>query len=117
MFKIFAPHGIPLIVSDTTGYGYIPNVGFSGQIVYVAMRDINPGEELCHDYSMERADDYSLECRCGSKYCRGRITGDDWKRPDLQERYGDRFSSYIIEKIKKSSRDINQRIFKTRSKT
>ncbi len=79
-----------------------PNVGFSGQIVYVAMRDIEPGEELCHDYSMERADDYSLECRCGSDYCRGKITGDDWKRPDLQERYGDRFSSYILEKIKRS---------------
>lgn len=79
-----------------------PNVGFLGQVVYVAMRNIEPGEELCHDYSMERTDDYSLECRCGSEYCRGRITGDDWKRPDLQERYGDRFSSYILEKINKS---------------
>ncbi|MCF8111962.1 MAG: SET domain-containing protein [Desulfobacteraceae bacterium] len=79
-----------------------PNVGFLGQIVYVAMRNIESGEELCHDYSMERSDDYSLECRCGSDYCRGTITGDDWKRPDLQERYGDRFSSYILEKIKKS---------------
>lgn len=78
-----------------------PNVGFSGQVVYVAMRDIEPGEELCHDYSMERTDDYFLECRCGSDCCRGRITGDDWKRPDLQERYGSRFSSYILEKIKR----------------
>ncbi|MFW6011121.1 MAG: SET domain-containing protein [Desulfosalsimonas sp.] len=81
-----------------------PNVGFLGQIVYVAMRKIEPGEELCHDYSMERTDDYSLECRCGSDYCRGKITGDDWKRPDLQERYGNRFSSYILEKIKISKK-------------
>jgi SET domain-containing protein len=79
-----------------------PNVGFEGQVVYVAMRDIEPGEELCHDYAMERTDDYSLECHCGSEYCRGKITGDDWKRSDLQERYGDRFSSYILEKIKKT---------------
>lgn len=78
-----------------------PNVGFLGQIVYVAMRNIESGEELYHDYSMERTDDYSLECRCGSEYCRGKITGEDWKRPDLQERYGDRFSSYILEKIKR----------------
>lgn len=77
-----------------------PNVGFLGQIIYVAMRDIEPGEELCHDYAMERTDDYSLACRCGSEYCRGKITGEDWKRPDLQERYGDRFSSYILQKIK-----------------
>lgn len=79
-----------------------PNVGFLGQIVYVALRTIEPGEELCHDYAMERTDDYSLECRCGTDCCRGKITGEDWKRPDLQERYGDRFSSYILEKIKNS---------------
>lgn len=76
-----------------------PNVGFSGQVVYVAMRDIEPGEELCHDYAMERSDNYSLDCHCGSNCCRGKITGDDWKRPDLQKRYGNRFSSYILEKI------------------
>ena len=34
-----------------------PNVGFRGQVVYVAMRDIAAGEELCHDYAMERSDD------------------------------------------------------------
>ena len=79
-----------------------PNVGFQGQIIYVAMREINSGEELCHDYSMERTDDYALECRCGSKYCRGRVTGNDWRRPDLQERYGNHFSSYVLEKIERS---------------
>lgn len=77
-----------------------PNVGFLGQIIYVTLRDIAPGEELCHDYAMERTDDYSLTCRCGAAHCRGTITGEDWKRPDLQARYGDRFSSYILEKIK-----------------
>ncbi|MDZ7696372.1 MAG: SET domain-containing protein-lysine N-methyltransferase [Deltaproteobacteria bacterium] len=81
-----------------------PNVGFMGQIVYVAMRDIEPGEELCHDYAMERTDDYSLACRCGSEHCRGTITGDDWKRAELQARYGDRFSSYILKKIKRTER-------------
>jgi enoyl-CoA hydratase/carnithine racemase len=50
-----------------------PNVGFRGQVVYVAMRDIAAGEELCHDYSMERSDDYTLDCHCGSPLCRGRI--------------------------------------------
>jgi uncharacterized protein len=85
-----------------------PNVGFLGQIIYVTMRNIEPGEELCHDYSMERTDDYSLECRCGSEYCRGKITGADWKRTDLQERYGDRFSSYILEKIKKPKEELER---------
>ena len=76
-----------------------PNIGFRGQVVYVAMRDIEAGEELCHDYAMERSNDYFLECRCGSPLCRNQITGDDWKLPELQARYGRYFSIYILNKI------------------
>lgn len=76
------------------------NVGFRGQVVYVAIRDIKAGEELCHDYSMERADAYSLDCRCGSPLCRGKVTGEDWRLPELQRRYGDYFSIYIRNKFK-----------------
>ena len=76
-----------------------PNVGFRGQVVYVAMRDIAAGEELCHDYAMERSDDYSLDCHCGSRLCRGKVTGNDWKLPELQRRYGDYFSIYLRNKI------------------
>lgn len=76
-----------------------PNVGFRGQVVYVAMRDIKAGEELCHDYAMERSDDYSLDCHCGSPLCRGKVTGNDWKLPELQQRYGEYFSIYLRRKI------------------
>lgn len=76
-----------------------PNVGFRGQVVYVAMRDISAGEELCHDYSMERSDNYLLDCHCGSPLCRGKVTGQDWKIPALQKRYGDYFSIYIRNKF------------------
>ena len=76
-----------------------PNVGFRGQVVYVAMRDIAAGEELCHDYAMERSDDYRLDCHCGSPLCRGKVTGEDWKLPELRERYGDYFSIYLRRKF------------------
>ena len=78
-----------------------PNVGFRGQVVYLAMRDIHAGEELCHDYAMERSDDYTLDCHCGSPLCRGKVTGDDWKLPELQQRYGDYFSIYIRNKFQR----------------
>jgi SET domain-containing protein len=78
-----------------------PNVGFRGQVVYVAMRDIAAGEELCHDYAMECSDGYTLDCRCGSSLCRGKVSGDDWKLPELQQRYGDYFSIYIRNKIQR----------------
>jgi SET domain-containing protein len=77
-----------------------PNVGFDGQITYVAMRDVHSGEELCHDYAMARSLKYALKCLCGSSICRGIVTGEDWKRKDLQKRYGDYFSSCLLKKIK-----------------
>lgn len=81
-----------------------PNVGFRGQVIYVAMRDIAAGEELSHDYAMERSDDYSLDCRCGSPLCRGKVTGEDWRLPELQRRYGDYFSIYLRNKIQETRR-------------
>jgi len=78
-----------------------PNVGFRGQVVYVALRDIAAGEELCHDYAMERSDDYALDCHCGSPLCRGKVSGNDWKLPELQARYGDYFSIYIRNKFQR----------------
>ncbi len=79
-----------------------PNVGFRGNVIYVAMRDIAAGEELSHDYAMERSDDYTLDCHCGSKLCRGKVTGDDWKLPALQRRYGDYFSIYLRRKFQEA---------------
>ncbi len=79
-----------------------PNVGFRGNVIYVAIRDIAAGEELFHDYAMERSDDYTLECHCGSKLCRGKVTGNDWKLPDLQQRYGDYFSIYLRRKFQEA---------------
>lgn len=80
-----------------------PNIGPRGQIEFVALRDIAAGEELCTDYAMtvdttHRAP-YTLPCNCGSPLCRKVVTGLDWKLPELQARYGKRFSIFILEKI------------------
>lgn len=77
-----------------------PNVGPRGDICFVAMRNIKAGEELTIDYAMTDAIPYSMKCNCGNKTCRMIITGEDWKRKDLQEKYGRFFSGYILEKIR-----------------
>ncbi len=74
------------------------NVGFEG-IVYVALRDIEADEELCHDYALARWGDYSLTCRCGAAACRGTITGDDWRLPEVQARYRHHFMPHILLRI------------------
>lgn len=77
-----------------------PNVGPDGQITFVALKNIKSGEELCYDYAMTTPRPYKLECNCGSKNCRKIITGEDWKRKDLQEKYGNHFVWFILKKIK-----------------
>ena len=72
-----------------------PNVGFAGNTVVVAMRDIAPGEELTTDYALFDDHGEVMQCRCGTRSCRGTISGRDWQRPDLQRRYGTYFSSYL----------------------
>lgn len=76
-----------------------PNIGVAGQIVFVAMRDIEAREELTHDWAMTDDDDDEMACRCGAPTCRGTVTGRDWRRPELQERYRGYFSWYLRRKI------------------
>src|SRR5215469_4279850 len=76
-----------------------PNVGFAGNIVLVAMRDIQPGEELTTDYALFDDYDGSMPCQCRTPSCRGTIGGRDWQRPDLQRKYGSYFSSYLLHRL------------------
>jgi SET domain-containing protein len=72
-----------------------PNVGFGGNVVLVAMRDIAPGEELTTDYALFDDYDGQMPCRCQTPSCRGVVDGRDWRRPDLQRRYAGYFSWYL----------------------
>jgi len=76
------------------------NVGFRGQVTYVAMRDIPAGEELCHDYAMARTAPYELAgCLCGSGVCRETVTHEDWKHADVQARYAGYFMPHVQRRI------------------
>lgn len=76
-----------------------PNIGLQGQIVFVAMRDVAEGEELTHDWATTDDAGYSMECRCGASSCRGTITGQDWTKPELQEKYRGWFCWFLERKI------------------
>ena len=77
----------------------------------VAIREINSGEEITYDYAMvmnphkDSNTYFTMECLCGSNICRGVITEDDYKRPDLQERYSGYFSWFLQKKIEKMASD------------
>jgi SET domain-containing protein len=77
-----------------------PNVGVQGQIVFVALRDVAAGEELTIDYGTIDHDAEPLECHCGAACCRVTITGEDWRLPDLQRRYGDHFAWHLLRRMR-----------------
>jgi uncharacterized protein len=78
-----------------------PNVGPLSDIVWVAFKDISVDEELTIDYAMHISEKgYKLICNCTLPNCRKIITGEDWMKKDLQKKYGDYFSPYLLEKIK-----------------
>jgi uncharacterized protein len=82
-----------------TNHSCNPNLGVRGEITFVAMRDITAGEELTHDWCTTDDDNYTVKCNCGSKNCRGTLTGKDWQKPELQKQYAGYFSAYLQKKI------------------
>ncbi len=78
-----------------------PNVGIRGQSTFVAMRKIRAGEELTYDWAMEENGKSVTRCKCGTRRCRGVLTGQDWRRAVLQRKYLGYFSAYLAEKIRR----------------
>ena len=76
-----------------------PNIAIQGQIVFVAMRAIDAGEELTHDWATTDDDDYTMACNCGAPGCRGTVTGQDWRRPELQNKYRGWFCWFLARRI------------------
>jgi hypothetical protein len=86
-----------------TNHSCDPNIAIEGQIVFTALRDIEAGEELTHDWATTDDDAYEMACNCGTASCRGTVTGQDWRRKGLQEKYRGHFAWYIQRKIEQTS--------------
>ncbi len=57
----------PIEPADYINHSCQPNAGMSGQIGIVALRDIEPGEEVCIDYAMCDGSPYDeFRCSCGA---------------------------------------------------
>ena len=87
-----------------------PNTWMSDAFTLVARRPIKTGEEITADIALWKADEESVSqwmCNCCSTICRGRITGRDWRSPELQVRYHGHFSPLINKRISTLSSSVN----------
>ncbi|MBI3738275.1 MAG: SET domain-containing protein [Chloroflexi bacterium] len=97
--------------ADCFNHSCDPNAGFTGQIGLVTMRDIETGEEICFDYAMCDGTNYDeFDCTCGARNCRKHIRGDDWKRPELWERYAGYFMPYLQRRIDALKKEASQKL-------
>lgn len=80
-----------------------PNSWMLDAVTLAARRPIAAGEEITADYALWLYEqDWSLDpCRCGSPLCRGRVTSQDWQRPELQSRYAGHFTPFLNRRIQR----------------
>lgn len=48
---------------------------------------------------MRRAGPRQMTCNCGAQICRGIVTGQDWRRKELQRKYHGYIAWYLQRKI------------------
>lgn len=72
-----------------------PNIGFSNSLIFIAIRDINPKEELTFDYAFSETFYEGFDCHCGTKNCRKKIKPTDYQNKNIHEKYGQYFSPYL----------------------
>lgn len=82
-------------------HGCDPNLWWVDAYTQVARRDIAPGEEVTNDYAASTGvAGFRMDCACGAALCRGVVTGLDWQRADLQQRYGDHWTPGLLKLIR-----------------
>jgi SET domain-containing protein len=56
------------------------NIGFDSVGDFIAIKTINPGDELAYDYGLvESNPKFRMRCNCKASNCRKNITGNDWQ--------------------------------------
>ncbi|TPX71420.1 hypothetical protein SpCBS45565_g01079 [Spizellomyces sp. 'palustris'] len=84
------------------------NLWYEDYDIMVARREIAVGEELNFDYGTIYSDPEILDinpCQCGARNCRKHITGNDWKKAEVQEMHGlEHFWPHVQKKILKTSK-------------
>lgn len=106
-----ALHLVDLVQSPDASSGSInhscdSNLWLLDEVTLAARRDLAIGEELTLEYALTTVEPtWTLDqpCRCGSALCRHTVTGNDWRLPDVQQRYHGHFAPFINARIRASS--------------
>jgi SET domain-containing protein len=82
-----------VVVAGPMNHSCDPNTWFVGREL-VTRRPIAADEELTYDYATGTTD-LTLYCHCETYRCRQLVDGDDWRIPQLQQRYAGHFAPEV----------------------
>jgi len=85
-----------------------PNCAIMGRTKIVALRRIEPGEEVTFDYSTNVGwEGFSMDCECGKKACRKTVRSYSLLSDELKGRYGACVSGFLLgPTLPKASSDL-----------
>jgi SET domain-containing protein len=90
----------PSSVAHFGNHSCDPTLWHAGPYAVVTRRDVVAGDELTVDYGASSgADGFAMDCNCGSPLCRGQITSDDWRLPELRARYSGHWTPALERRI------------------
>ncbi len=91
---------IPSKVAKSMNHSCQPNCGIKDLFEIVAMRDINPGEELVWDYEMseDNQSGWLMRCKCGTKECRKFIGAHRNMPASVRKKYKGYISKWLTQK-------------------
>ena len=77
-----------------------PNLGLSGPVITVAIRDIEADEEVLYCYYFSETNFHPFTCTCGSPQCRKTVAPTGWNDDkEFQKQYAAYFSPYLQKKF------------------
>jgi len=75
-----------------------PNCGYVSADLIVALRDIEPGEQVAYDYAFtetEASFHAGMQCGCGATLCKGKLTFGDYRSPAFVRKWRHCLSPHI----------------------
>jgi uncharacterized protein len=109
VFEVFSSETVRKDPTYFQNHSCNPNTWMEDEVTISARQLIDADEELTIDYAMfETQEDHVIteHCACGSPVCRKRVTGADWRRPELQMRYANHFSPLMNRRITVSGQEF-----------
>lgn len=97
------PKGQPEQGDEFINHSCDPNLWMIDEITLAARRPIHIDEEVTADYGMWEYDTLwrpPWKCACGSKDCRGQITGSDYVLADLETRYCGNIAPFLRKRLR-----------------